>query len=98
MTFNPSPGNVHLISALALALVGAPHVGAQWVKPAPSGAPRTPDGKVYTAGDVTSEVSIQSVSKVFTMARVLQQSGEKAIELAQPVVVRERSRVPVSTS
>jgi glutaminase len=40
----------------------------------------TPDGKVYTAGDVTSEVSIQSVSKVFTMARVLQQSGEKAIE------------------
>jgi glutaminase len=40
----------------------------------------TPDGRVYTAGDVTSEVSIQSVSKVFTMARVLQQSGEKAIE------------------
>jgi glutaminase len=40
----------------------------------------TPDGKVYTAGDTTSEVSIQSVSKVFTMARVMQQSGEKAIE------------------
>ena len=40
----------------------------------------TPDGKVYTAGDVSSEVSIQSVSKVFTLARVLQQSGEKAIE------------------
>lgn len=40
----------------------------------------TPDGRVYTAGDVTSEVSIQSVSKVFTMARVIQQSGEKAIE------------------
>jgi len=40
----------------------------------------TPDGRVYTAGDVSSEVSIQSVSKVFTMARVLQQSGEKAIE------------------
>ena len=40
----------------------------------------TPDGKVYTAGDVTSEVSIQSVSKVFTMARVFQQSGEKAVE------------------
>ena len=40
----------------------------------------TPDGKVYTAGDVTTEVSIQSVSKVFTMAYVLQQSGEKAIE------------------
>jgi len=40
----------------------------------------TPDGKVYTAGDVSSEVSIQSVSKVFTMARVFQQSGEKAVE------------------
>lgn len=39
----------------------------------------TPDGKVYTAGDVTSEVSIQSVSKVFTMARVMEESGEKAI-------------------
>ena len=40
----------------------------------------TPDGKVYTAGDDTTEVSIQSMSKVFTMARVLQDSGEKAIE------------------
>jgi glutaminase len=40
----------------------------------------TPDGKLYTAGDVTSEVSIQSVSKVFTMARVIEQSGEKSIE------------------
>jgi len=40
----------------------------------------TPDGKVYTAGDLRSEVSIQSVSKVFTLAYVLQQSGEKAIE------------------
>src|SRR6478672_4499351 len=28
----------------------------------------TPDGRVYTAGDINSEVSIQSVSKVFTMA------------------------------
>lgn len=40
----------------------------------------TPDGRVYTAGDTTTEVSIQSISKVFTMARVLQDSGEKAIE------------------
>ena len=39
----------------------------------------TPDGQVFTAGDVTSEVSIQSVSKVFTMARVLQDSGDAAI-------------------
>jgi glutaminase len=40
----------------------------------------TPDGKIYTAGNVTGEVSIQSVSKVFTLARVLQQSGDTAIE------------------
>ncbi len=39
----------------------------------------TPEGQVYTAGDVSSEVSIQSVSKVFTMARVIQDSGETAI-------------------
>jgi len=29
----------------------------------------TADGKVVTAGDVKTEVSIQSISKVFTMAR-----------------------------
>src|SRR5215475_559170 len=40
----------------------------------------TPEGQVYTAGDITSEVSIQSVSKVFTMARVIQDSGETSIE------------------
>lgn len=39
----------------------------------------TVDGKVYTAGNVTQEVSIQSISKVFTMARVVQDSGEKAL-------------------
>ena len=40
----------------------------------------TVDGQVYTAGDVESEVSIQSISKVFTMARVIQDSGPLAIE------------------
>src|SRR3954463_9241150 len=40
----------------------------------------TPDGKVYSAGDVSTGVSIQSVSKVFTMARVFQELGEKAVE------------------
>jgi len=40
----------------------------------------TADGKVYSAGDVTTEVSIQSISKVFTMARVIQDSGPEAIE------------------
>ena len=39
----------------------------------------TTDGQVYTAGDVNSEVSIQSISKVFTMARVIQDQGEAAL-------------------
>jgi glutaminase len=39
----------------------------------------TVDGKVYTAGDVSTEVSIQSISKVFTMARVMEQSGPEAL-------------------
>jgi glutaminase len=39
----------------------------------------TADGEVYTAGDVESEVSIQSISKVFTMAMVFEQSGPAAI-------------------
>ena len=40
----------------------------------------TADGHVYTKGDVTSEVSIQSISKVFTMAKVLEQRGSQPIE------------------
>jgi glutaminase len=39
----------------------------------------TVDGKAYTAGDIQSEVSIQSISKVFTLARVIQDSGEAAV-------------------
>lgn len=39
-----------------------------------------PDGKVYTAGDVSTEVSIQSISKVFTMAQVIQEQGLESIE------------------
>ena len=35
----------------------------------------TTDGKVYTAGDIKSEVSIQSISKVFTMAKVIEERG-----------------------
>ena len=35
----------------------------------------TADGRVYTTGDVTSEVSIQSISKVFTMAKVIEEQG-----------------------
>ena len=40
----------------------------------------TADGKVYTAGDVKTEVSIQSISKVFTMAQVIQEQGLESIE------------------
>jgi len=40
----------------------------------------TADGKVYTAGDVTTEVSIQSISKVFTMAQVINEQGPESIE------------------
>jgi len=40
----------------------------------------TTDGKVYSAGDLTTEVSIQSISKVFTMAQVIQEQGTESIE------------------
>ena len=39
----------------------------------------TVDGDVYSVGDIRSEVSIQSISKVFTMARVMEESGTNAI-------------------
>ncbi len=39
----------------------------------------TADGKVYTAGDVKTEVSIQSISKVYTMSLVMTQQGPDAI-------------------
>lgn len=40
----------------------------------------TADGSVYTAGDVQTEVSIQSISKVFTMAQVIQEQGLQSVE------------------
>jgi glutaminase len=40
----------------------------------------TTDGKVYTAGDIESEVSIQSISKVLTLAKVIEERGPEAIE------------------
>jgi len=40
----------------------------------------TADGKVYAAGDVKTEVSIQSISKVFTMSQVIQEQGLESIE------------------
>src|ERR1700759_3504760 len=40
----------------------------------------TTDGKVYTMGDLTSMVSIQSVSKVFTMASVIEANGPQFVQ------------------
>jgi len=40
----------------------------------------TPDGKVYEIGDTKAEVSIQSISKVFTAALVIQEKGEKFLQ------------------
>ena len=37
----------------------------------------TTDGQVYTKGDLKSAVSIQSISKVFTMAKVIEENGAK---------------------
>ncbi|MBL0735832.1 glutaminase A [Flavobacterium sp. GN10] len=40
----------------------------------------TADGAVYTKGDITSMVSIQSISKVFTMAKVIEQEGSQFLQ------------------
>ncbi len=40
----------------------------------------TPDGKVYSAGDLNTQVSIQSISKVLTMSQVIQEQGLDSIE------------------
>jgi glutaminase len=37
------------------------------------------DGTVNTMGDIKSEVSIQSISKVFTLAKVIEEQGPEAI-------------------
>ena len=39
----------------------------------------TADGKIFSAGDLKTEVSIQSISKVFTMAQVIQEQGLDSI-------------------
>ena len=39
----------------------------------------TTDGRVHTVGDVDTAFSIQSISKVFTLAEVFQQSGEQPV-------------------
>lgn len=39
----------------------------------------TADGQVFYKGDLDSHVSIQSISKVFTVARVIEEQGAKAV-------------------
>jgi len=39
----------------------------------------TADGQVFTAGDVNYAFSIQSCSKVFTLAEIIQESGDEAV-------------------
>ncbi len=39
----------------------------------------TADGQVFSAGDIDYAFSIQSCSKVFTLAQVMQESGEEAV-------------------
>lgn len=39
----------------------------------------TADGQIFTAGDLDSRVSIQSISKVFTVAKVIEEQGPKAV-------------------
>jgi glutaminase len=39
----------------------------------------TADGKVYSAGELDARVSIQSISKVFTLAKVIEERGPKEV-------------------
>ena len=43
----------------------------------------TADGQVYTKGDIESMVSIQSVSKAFVAAQVIEEMGHQAMQDAQ---------------
>jgi glutaminase len=65
----------------------------------------TADGKVYTAGDVKTEVSIQSISKVFTMAQVIRsrawsrsKSGSASMRPAPASIRSSRSRASARSS
>jgi len=40
----------------------------------------TPNGKIYEIGDTKAEVSIQSISKVFTACKVLQEKGDTFLQ------------------
>jgi glutaminase len=58
----------------------------------------TVNGQVYLVGDVADEFSIQSISKVITMARVIEDEGEQFIEDrigVDPTGARFNSAIPV---
>jgi len=40
----------------------------------------TATGEIYTMGDIDSKVSIQSVSKVFTLAKVIEEQGHQVVQ------------------
>src|SRR5436190_283944 len=40
----------------------------------------TADGQVFSKGDIESKVSIQSISKTFVMAQIIEESGHQAIQ------------------
>lgn len=40
----------------------------------------TTDGKVYVKGDIDSKVSIQSISKTFVMAQIIEELGHQAVQ------------------
>jgi glutaminase len=56
----------------------------------------TTDGRVYTAGDVKTEVSIQSISKVFTMAQVIQEQGAARLSSASASMPRAHGSTRLS--
>ncbi len=66
---NPDGKNADYIKALAI--VDSKMFGITLV---------TPEGKVYEIGDTNQSVSIQSISKVFTAAKVIQEKGEKFLQ------------------
>jgi glutaminase len=40
----------------------------------------TTDGQIYTKGDINSKVSIQSVSKAFVMAQIIEEQGHQVVQ------------------
>ena len=54
----------------------------------------TTDGQVYTVGDIESMVSIQSVSKVFTMAKVIEEQGHQLFRIKLVLMQPAKYSIP----